>query len=70
MRSVDGRTTRVRDVADVAQRDGEATHLVRFDGKRAVLVAANQKERQNVFEVREGLEAGARTRSARRCRPA
>ncbi|HET8539144.1 MAG TPA: efflux RND transporter permease subunit [Anaeromyxobacter sp.] len=56
VRSVDGRTTRVRDVAAVAQRDGEATHLVRFDGRRAVLVAANQKEGQNVFAVREGLE--------------
>ncbi len=56
VRSVDGRTVRVRDVADVAQRDGEATHLVRFDGKRAVLLAANQKEGQNVFAVREGLE--------------
>ena len=57
VRSVDGRTVRVRDVAEVAQRDGEATHLVRFDGKRAVLVAANQKERQNLFAVRTGLEA-------------
>jgi multidrug efflux pump subunit AcrB len=57
VRSVDGRTVRVRDVAAVAQRDGEATHLVRFDGKRAILVAANQKERQNLFAVREGLGA-------------
>jgi multidrug efflux pump subunit AcrB len=57
VRSVEGRTVRVRDVAAVAQRDGEATHLVRFDGRRAVLVAANQKERQNLFAVREGLGA-------------
>jgi multidrug efflux pump subunit AcrB len=56
VRSVDARTTRVRDVAAVARRDGEATHLVRFDGKRALLVAASQKERQNVLEVRRGLE--------------
>ncbi len=56
VRTVDGRTVRVRDVAAVAQRDGEATHLVRFDGKRAVLVAANMKERQNIFRVRQGLE--------------
>jgi multidrug efflux pump subunit AcrB len=55
VRSVDGRTVLVRDVATVAQVDGEATHLVRFDGKRAVLLAANQKEHQNVFAVREGL---------------
>jgi multidrug efflux pump subunit AcrB len=46
VRSVDGRTVRVRDVASVAQANGEATHLVRFDGKRAVLIAANQREKQ------------------------
>jgi multidrug efflux pump subunit AcrB len=57
VRLVGGRAVRVRDVAEVAQRDAEATHLVRFDGKRAVLVAANQKERQNIFEVRAGLGA-------------
>jgi multidrug efflux pump subunit AcrB len=56
VRSVGGRTTRVRDVAEVAQRDAEATHLVRFGGKRAVLVAVSQKEGQSVFAVREGLE--------------
>ncbi len=56
VRSVDGSAVRVRDVAAVAQRDAEATHLVRFDGKRAVLLAAAMKEKQNVFRVREGLE--------------
>ncbi|HET9553186.1 MAG TPA: efflux RND transporter permease subunit [Anaeromyxobacteraceae bacterium] len=56
VRSVDGRAVRVRDVAEVAQRDAEATHLVRFDGRRAVLVAANQKEKQDIFAVRKGLE--------------
>jgi multidrug efflux pump subunit AcrB len=60
VRTVDGRTIRVRDLADVAQRDGEATHLVRFDGRRAVLLAAAQKEGQNVFAVREGLEEAMR----------
>jgi multidrug efflux pump subunit AcrB len=56
VRSVEGRTVRVRDVAEVAQRDGEATHLVRLDGRRAVLVAAAQQERQNVFTVRAGFQ--------------
>jgi len=56
IRNLDGRSVRVRDVASVAQRDGEATHLARFDGRRAVLIAANLKERQNVFEVRAGLQ--------------
>jgi multidrug efflux pump subunit AcrB len=55
VRMVGGRAVRVRDLGEVAQRDVEATHLVRFDGKRAVLVAANQKEKQNIFAVRKGL---------------
>jgi multidrug efflux pump subunit AcrB len=56
VRTVEGRTVRVRDVAEVARADGEATHLVRFDGRRAVLLAAAQKEHQDIFEVRAGLE--------------
>ena len=55
VRMVDGRAVRVRDVAAVAQADGEAVHLVRFGGQRAVTVSAAQKEHQNVFRVREGL---------------
>jgi multidrug efflux pump subunit AcrB len=57
VRMAGGRAVRVRDLAEVAQRDAEATHLVRYNGKRAVLVAANQKEKQNIFEVRQGLGA-------------
>jgi multidrug efflux pump subunit AcrB len=55
VRTVDGRAVRVRDVAEVALRDAEPTHLARFDGTRAVLVSANMKEGQDVFEVRDGL---------------
>ncbi len=57
VRIVDGRAVRVRDVAAVELRDAEPVHLVRSDGKRAVLVAANQKEGQNIFEVRKGIGA-------------
>ena len=56
VRSVEGRVVRVRDLGEVAQADGEATHLVRLGGRKAVLVAANVKEGQNVFDVRAGLE--------------
>ena len=51
----DGDVLRVRDVADVRLRDAEATQFARYDGKRAVFVAAPQKEGQNVFTVRERL---------------
>ncbi len=50
-----GDVLRVRDVADVALRDAEAQSFARHDGKRAVLIAAPQKENQNVFEVRERI---------------
>jgi len=59
VRLVEGRRVRVRDVAQVDQRDAEPRHLVRMDGRRAVLVAANQREGQNIFEVRQGLGAAA-----------
>ncbi len=59
VRMVGGRAVRVRDLAEVAQRDAEATHLVRLDGRRAVLVAATMKEKQNLFEVRQGLGQAA-----------
>jgi multidrug efflux pump subunit AcrB len=57
VRSVEGNPVRVRDLAEVELRDAEPVHLVRIDGKRAVTVAANQKEGQNVFEVRNGIGA-------------
>lgn len=55
VRNVEGTTVRVRDVAEVVLRDGEPVHLARVDGRRAVLVAANMKERQNIFEVMKGI---------------
>ncbi|MCM2332863.1 MAG: efflux RND transporter permease subunit, partial [Anaeromyxobacteraceae bacterium] len=56
VRSVQGRAVRVGDLAEVARADGEATHLVRYDGEKAVLLAAAMKEQQNLFEVRAGME--------------
>jgi multidrug efflux pump subunit AcrB len=57
VRAVEGRAVRVRDVAEVAERDAEPTHLARFDGKRAVLVAATQREGQDIFATRRALSA-------------
>jgi multidrug efflux pump subunit AcrB len=57
VRVVEGRSVRVRDVAEVELRDAEPVHIVRSGGRRAVAVAANQKEGQNVFEVRKGIGA-------------
>jgi multidrug efflux pump subunit AcrB len=57
VRIVEGRSLRVRDVAEVELTDSEPVHLVRVDGRRAVLVAANQKEGQNIFAVRSAAEA-------------
>jgi multidrug efflux pump subunit AcrB len=47
---------RLRDVAQVELRDSEATHLGRFNGRRAVFVTVAQRDGQNIFQVRERLE--------------
>lgn len=57
VRSAGGSSIRVADVAEVELHDAEGSPIARFDGKRAVLVAANQREGQNVFEVKKGIEA-------------
>ncbi|MFO0583390.1 MAG: efflux RND transporter permease subunit [Anaeromyxobacter sp.] len=56
VRNAGGRTIRVRDVGTVTLRDAEPVHLVRVDGVRAVSIAANQKQGQNIFDVRAGIE--------------
>lgn len=53
----DGRIVKVSDVASVDWAYEEATHLTRFNGKRAVFVTANQKYGQNVFLVRDAIYA-------------
>ncbi|NUP06595.1 MAG: efflux RND transporter permease subunit, partial [Polyangiaceae bacterium] len=50
-----GDVVRVRDLAEVALRDAEAQSFARYNGKRAVIVAAPQKEGQNVFAVRDRI---------------
>ncbi|MET0535816.1 MAG: efflux RND transporter permease subunit, partial [Steroidobacter sp.] len=51
--AVDGRTVRIRDIAEVNWDTQEHTYLGRFNGQRAVFVTANQKDGYNIFEVRE-----------------
>jgi multidrug efflux pump subunit AcrB len=57
VRSAAGSAIRVRDVADVELQAAPASPIARFNGKRAVLVAANQRDGQNVFEVKKGIDA-------------
>jgi multidrug efflux pump subunit AcrB len=50
-----GRIVKLRDVADVGWATAEESYVGRFNGKRAVFVAASGKDRVNVFEVRNGI---------------
>jgi len=53
--AVDGRTVRIRDIAEVQWDTQEHTYTGRFNGQRAVFVTANQKDGYNIFEVRERI---------------
>ena len=55
----DGRTVRVRDIAEVSWSTQEHRYIGRFNGQRAVFVTANQKDGYNIFEVRERILAAA-----------
>src|SRR5688572_24932951 len=57
--AVDGRTVRIRDVAEVNWDTQEHTYIGRYNGQRAVFVTANQKDGYNIFEVRERILAAA-----------
>lgn len=50
-----GSIVRVRDVADVSWSDEEAAHTARYNGEKAVFVTANQRDGQNVFQVRDAI---------------
>jgi multidrug efflux pump subunit AcrB len=59
--AVDGRSVRVRDIAEVTWNTQEHTYVGRYNGKRAVFVTANQKDGYNIFEVKQRiLEAAER----------
>jgi multidrug efflux pump subunit AcrB len=61
VRATDGRVVRVGDVADVAWRTEEASHITRFNGERAIWVTALQKDNINVLDVRDGVMAVVET---------
>ena len=50
-----GRVVRLRDVADVHWDTAEQLYIGRYNGQRAIFVAANAKDRVDVFEVRDGI---------------
>jgi multidrug efflux pump subunit AcrB len=48
---------RLRDVAVVERSYEDVGHIARFQGRRSVFVTVQQRERTNIFEVREEIEA-------------
>src|SRR5690349_533949 len=54
--SIGGRSVRVRDVANVSWDTQQWSYVARFNGKRAVIVTANQKDGYNILKVRERLQ--------------
>jgi multidrug efflux pump subunit AcrB len=55
----DGRLVKVRDVAEVSWATSEERYLGRYNGRRAVFVTANAKDRVDVFDVRDAIKARA-----------
>jgi multidrug efflux pump subunit AcrB len=45
----------VRDIGEVSWAEEEQVYSTRFNGAKAVFITANQRDGQNVFEVRDGL---------------
>src|SRR5690606_31419606 len=52
---VEGRSVRIRDIAEVDWNTKEHTYTGRFNGERAVFVTANQKDGYNIFHVRDRI---------------
>lgn len=55
--AAEGRTVRVRDVAEVSWDTAEQRYLGRYSGQRAVFVTANQKDGVNIFEMQARIDA-------------
>jgi CzcA family heavy metal efflux pump len=56
----DGRSVRVRDIAEVSWNTQAHTYVGRYNGDRAVFVTANQKDGYNIFEVRDRVVQAAK----------
>ena len=57
VRAGGGSAVYVRDVADVQWGYADATHVARYNGRRAVFVTANQEEGTNISTVRDAVWA-------------
>ncbi|HKU40590.1 MAG TPA: efflux RND transporter permease subunit, partial [Polyangiales bacterium] len=57
VRTLNAASVRVGDIAQVELRDAEQSQIARFDGQRAVLIAAAQKEGQNIYDVMSRVDA-------------
>jgi len=55
--AVDGRSVRVRDLANVSWEAKPWSYFARFNGKRAVFVTANQKDGYNILTLRDRVNA-------------
>ena len=54
--SIGGRSVRVRDLARVSWDTQQWSYVARFNGKRAVIVSANQKDGYNILKVDKALK--------------
>jgi len=45
----------VRDIGEVAWAEEEQVYTTRFNGAKAIFITANQRDGQNVFDVRDGI---------------
>lgn len=52
----DGRTLKLKDVANVYYSDDELEHIIRHDGKRAIWIITAMKDRKNIINVRGEIE--------------
>lgn len=57
VRSAGGSSIRVSDIADVTYHEAEDAPFARFNGKRAVLIAAPQREGKNIFATKQAVDA-------------
>jgi multidrug efflux pump subunit AcrB len=54
--SRDGRVVRLRDVAEISWDTSEQQYIGRYNGQRAIFVAASAKDRVDVFDVRKAID--------------
>ena len=59
LRTSDGQTLTVGDVAEIGWEDDEERHLTRYNGERAVFVTARAGLGENVFAVTDAIHAAA-----------